>query len=95
MSEVQQDRNSIREFLLSNGESDSFDINYTGKVVGKTMPNTFIFVISAITYPILSGIFTVLTFLWLFWSSVLTVMASKHFFATCANMSSFFRANIA
>ena len=85
ISELQQDRNSIREFLLSNSESDSFDIDYTGKVFGKTISNIFISVISAITNPILSGIFTVLTFLSLFWSLVLTVMASKHFLAICAN----------
>ena len=85
ISELQQDRKSIREFLLSNSESDSFDIDYTGKVFGKTISNIFISVISAITNSILSGIFTVLTFLSLFWSLVLTVMASKHFLATCAN----------
>ena len=84
MSELQQDRNSIREFLLSNGESDSSDIDYTGKVFGKIISNIFISVISAITNSILSGIFTVSTFLSLFWSLV-TVMASKHFLATCAN----------
>ena len=85
ISELQQDRNSIREFLLSNSESDSFDIGYTGKVFGKIISNIFISVISAITNPILSGIFTVSTFLLLFWSLVLTVMASKHFLATCEN----------
>ena len=43
------------------------------------MKNVFLSVISSITDPILSGIITVLLFLSLFWSVVLTILAFKYF----------------
>ena len=43
------------------------------------MTNVFLSVISSITDPILSGIMTVLLFLSLFWSVVLTTLAFKYF----------------
>ena len=43
------------------------------------MKNVFLTVIISITNPILSGIMTVLLFLSLFWSVVLTTVAFKYF----------------
>ena len=54
ISELQKDRDSIHEFLLFNSKSDSFDIDCIAKVLGKTISNIFISVISAITNPILT-----------------------------------------
>ena len=54
-------------------------MNTSITLLPKAMKNVFLSVISSITDPILSGIITVLLFLSLFWSVVLTILAFKYF----------------
>ena len=70
----------MRKFLASNTDSNSeVDFEYIDNSITKTMKNVFLSIISSITDPILSGIITVLLFLSLFWSVVLTILAFKYF----------------
>ena len=80
LSQLQEDRQYVRKFLASNTDSNSdADFEYIDNSIAKTMKNVFLSVISSITDPILSGIVTVLLFLSLFWSVVLTTLACKYF----------------
>ena len=80
LSQLQEDRQYVRKFLASNTDSNSeADFEYIDNSITKTMKNVFLSVISSITDPILSGIITVLPFLSLFWSVVLTILAFKYF----------------
>ena len=79
LSQLQEDRQYVRKFLASNTNSNSeADFEYIDNSITKTMKNVFLSVISSITDPILSGIITVLLFLSLFWSVVLTILALKY-----------------
>ena len=80
LSQLQEDRQYVRKFLASNSDLNSeAHFEYIDNSITKTMKNLFLFVISSITDPILSGIITVLLFLSLFWSVVLTILAFKYF----------------
>ena len=76
LSQLQEDHQYVRKFLASNTDSNSeADFEYINNSITKIMKNVFLSVISSITDPILSGIITVLLFLSLFWSVVLTILA--------------------
>ena len=80
ISQLEEDRQYVRKFLASNTDSYSeADFEYINNSITKTMKNVFLSVISSIAHPILSGIVTVLLFLSLFWSVVLTIFAFKYF----------------
>ena len=80
LSQLQEDRQYVRKFLASNSDSNSeADFEYIDNSIAKTMKSVFLAVISSITDPILTGIITVLPFLSLFWSVVLTILAFKYF----------------
>ena len=80
INQLQEDRQYMRKFLASITDSNSeADFEYINNSITKTMKNVFLSVISSTTDPILSGIMTVLLFLSLFWSVVLTILAFKYF----------------
>ena len=80
ISQSQEDRQYVRNFLASITDSNSkADFEYINNSIAKTMKNVFLSVISSIINPILSGIMTILLFLSLFWSVVLTRLAFKYF----------------
>ena len=80
LSQLQEDRQYVRKLLaLSTDSNSEADFEYIDNSITKTMKNVFLSVISSITGPVLSGIITVLLFLSLFWSVVLTILAFKYF----------------
>ena len=80
LSQLQEDRQHVRKFLTSNFDSYSqADFEHIDNSITKTMKNVFLSVISSIADPILNGIITVLLFLSLFCSVVLTILSFKYF----------------
>ena len=80
ISQLQEDRQYVRKFLASNADSNSeADCEHLNNSITKTIKNVFLSVISSIKDPTLSGNITVLLFLSLFWTVVLTILAFKYF----------------
>jgi len=82
ISDLVENRNTIRDFLTSNSDSpsESVDVDYVDSKLRKTMFNVFISIISSITNPVISTIITITLFLSMFWAIVLTILSVKHIF---------------
>ena len=65
-------------FVFHNSDAESTDFEFVGSKFRKTLSNVLISLISSITYPVLSTIFTVVVFLSMFWAVVLTSIVVKH-----------------
>ena len=76
ISQLQRNRQFLTSITDSNSEAD---FEYINNSITKTTKNMFLSVISSITDPILSCIMTVLQFLSLFCSVVLSILAFKYF----------------
>ena len=80
INQLQEDCQYVCKLSASNTNSNSeADFEYINNSITKTMKNVFLSVISSITYLILSGIMTILLFLSLLWSVVLTILAFNYF----------------
>ena len=78
ISDLVQNNNLLQNFMMSNSDTESADFEFVGSKVRKTLSNVFISIISSITNPVVSTIFTVILFLSMFWAVVLTTIVLKH-----------------
>ena len=78
--QLQEDRQYVRKFLALNTDSNSeADFEYINNSIAKMIKIIFLSVTNSTIDPILTGIMTVLLFLSLFWSFVLTKITFKYF----------------
>ena len=78
ITDLVQNNNLLQNFMMSNSDTESADFEFVGSNFRKTLSDVFISLVSSITNPILSTIFTLILFLSMFWADVSTTILVKY-----------------